>query len=184
MLGSGDSVPVLMHVTYLAHLLTVCSLASQTLSAIGGSGSRDYASLLAHSTGLRPHSGLGSAPNRYCARAERIALGDQVESTSKKKSSPLRYPLRAVYKAWGAAAAGTGAAGEPCGPPYLPQASHLGTPGGDQMEKFLWDFSFGYAFLFLKPEGGFVRCFRFRANTEGTENRCYERLITHVVSRI
>ena len=44
MLGSGDSVPVLMHVTYLAHLLTVCSLASQTLSTSGGSGSRDFAS--------------------------------------------------------------------------------------------------------------------------------------------
>ena len=41
MLGSGDSVLVLMHVTYLAHLLTVRSLASQ---GIGGSGSRDYAS--------------------------------------------------------------------------------------------------------------------------------------------
>jgi len=31
-----------IHVTYFAHLHTVCSLASQTLSASGGSGSRDY----------------------------------------------------------------------------------------------------------------------------------------------
>ena len=69
MLGSGDSVLVLMHVTFLAHLLTVCSLATQTLSASGGSGSQDHAfyQYILTCTGLawRPQiicSGLGSAP--------------------------------------------------------------------------------------------------------------------------
>ena len=62
MLGSGDSVLVLMHVTFLAHLLTVCSLATQTLSASGGSGSQDHAfyQYILTCTGLA--SGLGSAP--------------------------------------------------------------------------------------------------------------------------
>ena len=62
MLGSGNSVLVLMHITYLAHLLTVCSLAGQTLSASGGSALRDYYAVHSHMCPQIICSGLGSAP--------------------------------------------------------------------------------------------------------------------------
>ena len=110
MLGSGDSVPVLMHVSYLPCTSTqLCSLASQTLSASGESGLVSYpdpfperivitcdAITIVRGKGLGTRlSCLGLArelhhvqasppdhllrarlhPNRYCACAERVALG-------------------------------------------------------------------------------------------------------------
>ena len=57
---SGDSVLVLMHVTYLAHLL--CTYIQYILTC----------------TGLAPRLLLRARlrPTRYCACAERVALGD------------------------------------------------------------------------------------------------------------
>ena len=70
-------VQCLMHVTYLAHLLTVCSLASQTLWASGGSGSLDYAFLQVHSHmhWPRPNSGLGRVPTAI-AHAQNVLYSD------------------------------------------------------------------------------------------------------------
>ena len=83
MLGSGDSLPVLMHVTYLAHLLAVRSLASQQAEGLARETMRLYQYTLT-CTGLAPNYLLRARlrPNRYCACAERVAFGD---STSKEK---------------------------------------------------------------------------------------------------